>query len=85
MKAKTLPPTHAEKAADAGARLSEQLISYMHILGVPDGLKALGYTERDIPALVEGTLPQKRVLNLAPKFSGADEISQLFRESMKAY
>ena len=35
-------------------------------LGVPRGLKAVGYTPSDIPRLVQGTLPQRRVLDLAP-------------------
>jgi hydroxyacid-oxoacid transhydrogenase len=35
-------------------------------LGVPRGLKAVGYSKEDIPMLVEGTLPQRRVLDLAP-------------------
>ena len=29
-------------------------------------LKAVGYTKSDIPRLVDGTLPQRRVLDLAP-------------------
>jgi hydroxyacid-oxoacid transhydrogenase len=35
-------------------------------LDVPRGLKAVGYTEKDVEAIVQGTLPQRRVLDLAP-------------------
>jgi hydroxyacid-oxoacid transhydrogenase len=35
-------------------------------LGVPRGLEAVGYSKGDVPMLVEGTLPQRRVLDLAP-------------------
>ena len=33
---------------------------------MPRGLKAVGYTSADVPRLVAGTLPQRRVLDLAP-------------------
>ena len=33
---------------------------------MPRGLKAVGYSKEDVPVLVEGTLPQRRVLDLAP-------------------
>src|SRR5205814_727336 len=47
--------------SDAGKILSDRLIGLMQRLAVPNGLRALGYTGSDIPALVEGTLPQHRV------------------------
>ena len=46
------------KKEDAGEILSEVLKTYMHEMGVVDGLKVLGYTSEDIPNLVTGTLPQ---------------------------
>ena len=72
-------------AHDAGAMLADQLLRYMDVMRVPDGLQALGYNKTDIPALVEGTLPQKRVLNLAPSATGSEEISELFAQTMKVY
>ena len=52
---------------DAGRILSDQLISLMRDLQVPNGLGELGYSNADIPALVEGTLPQHRVTKLSPR------------------
>ncbi|TFY78512.1 hypothetical protein EWM64_g5502 [Hericium alpestre] len=49
-----------------GAHLYEAIASFLDGLGVPRGLKAIGYTRADIPGLVEGTIPQRRVLDLAP-------------------
>ena len=49
-----------------GAHLFEAIARFLDGLGVPRGLKAVGYTKADIPALVEGTIPQRRVLDLAP-------------------
>ena len=34
------------------------VVWFMERLGLPNGLKAVGYTSADIPNLVEGTLPQ---------------------------
>lgn len=31
-------------------------------LGMPRGLKSIGYKDDDVPALVKGTIPQRRVL-----------------------
>lgn len=68
--------------ADAGAILADQLIRIMQRLRVPNGLGAIGYTPEDIPALVDGTLPQHRVINLSPRPAGREEFFQLFESSM---
>jgi hydroxyacid-oxoacid transhydrogenase len=49
---------------------------------MPNGLSAVGYTRDDIPALVEGTLPQHRVTKLSPKPVGPEELSKLFEDAM---
>ena len=58
---------------------------FMNRLGVPNGLKALGYTTADIPALVEGTLPQHRVTKLSPRPAGPDELAALFEAALVAW
>jgi len=70
------------KAADAGDILADQLIKLMQRLKVPNGLSAVGYTRDDIPALVEGTLPQHRVIKLSPRPVGREEFTQVFEKSM---
>lgn len=70
------------KASDAGDLLADRLIQLMQRLHVPNGLSAIGYTREDIPALVEGTLPQHRVIKLSPRPAGREEFTQLFENSM---
>jgi hydroxyacid-oxoacid transhydrogenase len=70
------------QAADAGDILADQLITFMQRLKVPNGLSAVGYTKKDIPALVEGTLPQQRVIKLSPRPVGRAELTELFEKSM---
>ena len=49
---------------------------------MPNGLAAIGYSASDIPALVEGTLPQHRVTKLSPRPAGADDLAALFEAAM---
>jgi hydroxyacid-oxoacid transhydrogenase len=71
--------------ADAGRILADRITWFMERLGVPNGLKAVGYTSADIPALVEGTLPQHRVTKLSPRPAGPDDLATLFEEAMVAW
>jgi len=71
--------------ADAGRILADRITWFMERLGVPNGLKAVGYTSADIPALVEGTLPQHRVTKLSPRPAGPDDLAALFEEAMVAW
>jgi hydroxyacid-oxoacid transhydrogenase len=91
------PPRHLEAAAalgadvtnarpkDAGTILADRLTWYMQRLQTPNGLKAIGYSSSDIPALVEGTLPQHRVTKLSPRPFGPEELATLFEEAMVAW
>ncbi|MEX0727659.1 MAG: hydroxyacid-oxoacid transhydrogenase [Planctomycetaceae bacterium] len=76
---KDVPP------ASAGELLAETVVRYMKTLNMPNGLNAVGYTEADIPALVQGTLPQHRVTKLSPKPAGEAELAELFRQSMRIW
>jgi hydroxyacid-oxoacid transhydrogenase len=73
------------RAEDAGAILADRITWFMQRLNVPNGLRAVGYSSSDIPALVEGTLPQHRVTKLSPRPAGPEELSRLFEESMVAW
>ena len=68
---------------DAGRILAERITWFMDRLNAPRGLEALGYTSEDIPALVEGTLPQHRVTKLAPRAAGKDELSRIFEDALR--
>lgn len=73
------------KAADAGRILSERITWFMQRLKTPNGLREIGYTSSDIPALVEGTLPQHRVTKLSPRPAGPEELAKLFEEALIAW
>jgi len=73
---------------DLGQHLYEAIAKFLDHLNVPRGLKAVGYTERDVDRLVEGTLPQRRVLDLAPGIgdvageSGAEHLKGIITNSL---
>ena len=73
--------SHA-RAADAGKILGNQISQLMQRLKVPNGLAALGYTHDDVPALVQGTVPQHRVTKLSPRPASEENIAKLFEESL---
>jgi hydroxyacid-oxoacid transhydrogenase len=67
---------------DAGVVLADRVIQFMQTTNMPNGLRAVGYCEADIPALVDGTLPQHRVTKLSPRPAGPEELAELFRKSL---
>jgi hydroxyacid-oxoacid transhydrogenase len=70
---------------EAGQFLADRISWFMQRLDIPNGLRAIGYSSSDIPALVEGTLPQHRVTKLSPRPAGADELAALFEEAMMGW
>ena len=69
-------------AEEAGDILADAVIELMKKTGMPNGLSGVGYSERDLDALVDGTLPQHRVTKLCPRPFTADELRQVFRDSL---
>jgi len=76
--------THAASARgdSAGGALREAFIEFMQKIGMPNGLKAVGYSSSDIPALTEGTLKQKRLLGLSPKSVTRDSVEKILEDSL---
>jgi hydroxyacid-oxoacid transhydrogenase len=76
------------KRESAGEVLAEAITKFLAELGdQPKGLKELGFGSEHIEALVEGTIPQARVLMLAPGLSTQleaekDQLRRLFENAM---
>jgi hydroxyacid-oxoacid transhydrogenase len=79
--ARTLGISSVDKN-NAGEAIAEEIIKLMRATGMPNGLSAVGYGENDIEDLVQGTLPQHRVTKLCPRPADADDLRQLFSDSM---
>jgi hypothetical protein len=48
-------------------------------------LAAVGYEVDDLDGLVEGALPQRRLLDLSPRPADAADLHALFRESLTVW
>jgi hydroxyacid-oxoacid transhydrogenase len=65
---------------DIGAVLRDEIQKFLELVAVPRGLTKVGYKHSDIETLAKGMLPQRRVLDLAPRLvkdNQAQELDQL--------
>ena len=76
-------PVAGLSEAERREALPGALIALMRDIGIPSGLSAIGYAERDVPALIEGTLKQPRLLAGAPRTIGAPELELILRDAMQ--
>ena len=70
---------------DAGKILADRIVAIMQRLRLPNGLRAIGYGKSDIPALVQGTLPQARVTKLSPRPADESDLARLFEQALVAW
>lgn len=61
-----LDPTRVSDPATLGQMCYDRIAAFLAHLEVPRGLTKIGYGQADIPTIVQGILPQRRVLDLAP-------------------
>jgi alcohol dehydrogenase class IV len=92
--ASTSPERHARAAVhlganfrdvtldNAGSAIAEALVEMMTKARVPVRLREVGYTNADVPALVKGTIVQKRLLSNAPRDVGEAELVELFEGAL---
>lgn len=92
--AQACPERHLEAAADLGAEVrgaaladagelvAQALTTAMRQTGIPNGLAGVGYSDRDLPALIQGAIVQQRLLANAPREVGETELHQLFANAL---
>ena len=70
---------------DAGDLLAGAIVDIMRETGMPNGLSGVGYGPDDVDRLVAGTLPQHRVTKLSPRPASAEDLRELFLDSMTCW
>ncbi len=66
----------------AGEILADAVTNIMRQIEMPNGLRSVGYSEKDVDKLVEGTLPQHRVTKLCPIAFSKDDLKNMFLDAM---
>jgi len=74
--------TSGRDAASAGQALRDAFIGFMQSIGLPNGLEEVGYTSADLPMLAEGTLKQKRLIDLSPRPVQLDDLGAILERSL---
>jgi len=67
---------------DAGEVVAARLIELMRATGIPNGVSGVGYGEADIPALTEGSFPQRRLLDNAPLDVSREALADLYKGAL---
>ncbi|MBN1092226.1 iron-containing alcohol dehydrogenase [Blastococcus sp. TML/M2B] len=75
----------ADRPSDAAEFLPTVLAELMRDIDIPNGVGAVGFSEGDVPDLVEGTMKQQRLLATCPKEVTEDDIAGIFRRSMSLW
>ena len=63
--------------------LSYELIKIMKEVGIPSGIKELGYTKEDIPEIITRAMKQQRLLSIAPKNVNENDLQNILTQSME--
>ncbi|MGB9592719.1 MAG: alcohol dehydrogenase, partial [Anaerolineae bacterium] len=74
--------TDGMSVMEAALALSDAFTQLMRDLDCPNGLSALGFTEADIPEMVEGGWKQQRLLVGSPRPLTKKDLARIFEESM---
>lgn len=82
----TSPDRHREAAGLLGGEdLATRFGELMMACRIPNGITGVGYERADIPALVEGALPQQRLLQSSPIEIDAGVLATLFERSLEVW
>src|ERR1039458_9599579 len=85
LRAAQLLAPDADRPAGDAEFLPRVLTDLMRDIEIPNGVAAVGYSAADIPALVEGTLKQQRLLATSPKAVTEDDLGGIFERSLELW
>jgi hydroxyacid-oxoacid transhydrogenase len=85
VRAAQLLAPNAGQPTDAAEFLPTVLADLMRDIDIPNGIGAVGFSEGDIPDLVDGTMKQQRLLATCPREVTEDDIAGIFTRSMSLW
>ena len=75
--------TRGAGPGDAGEVLAGRIVALMRATAIPNGIAGVGYGEADIAALTEGSFPQKRLIDNAPRAVSKEALGGLYAAAMR--
>jgi hydroxyacid-oxoacid transhydrogenase len=72
-----------ERPSDDAEYLPMALVSIMRDIGIPNGIGGVGYDEGDVGDLVQGTMKQQRLLDIAPRPVDEDVLAGILTRSVE--
>jgi len=85
LRAAELLAPRMERPTDPAEYLPSAIEQLMRDIGIPNGIGGVGYGKGDIPALVEGTMKQQRLLATAPREVTEDDLAGIFDRSLSLW
>jgi hydroxyacid-oxoacid transhydrogenase len=83
LRAAALMAPGSDADGDPRERLPRVLVDLMRDIGIPNGIGAVGYTEADVPDLVQGAMKQQRLLATSPRTPTEDDIAAILTGSIQ--
>ncbi|MFD0690416.1 hydroxyacid-oxoacid transhydrogenase [Actinomadura fibrosa] len=74
-----------DRPNDPAEHLPRVLLALMRDIGIPAGIGEVGYTEGDVPALVEGTMKQERLLATSPRPVHPETVAEILTRSLRLW
>ena len=71
--------------ADPGEAVSTRIAELMKVTGIPNGISGVGYDRAHIPALTEGAIVQRRLLDNAPVPVERELLGELFADALTCW
>lgn len=70
---------------DAGEAVATAVAALMRDVGAPNGIAGVGYAAGDVPDLVAGAAPQRRLLDNAPSEVREPELERIFHDALRCW
>ncbi|WP_141574989.1 hydroxyacid-oxoacid transhydrogenase [Actinomadura sp. WMMA1423] len=85
VRAAELLDPRTDRPDEASEHLPLAVLRLMRDIGLPEGIGGVGYTEGDVPALVEGAMKQQRLLATAPRAVDEEAVAGIFTRSLRLW